>query len=470
MWKLLLCLIVSSVSLGCAGSRTGFYEEEEPLTARGGLGENGVFHDVVYNPTAITLNFPGYIVGLDKARHHAINEGARYPAFDTSQDTSGKHGLRDVKFRMSMDPKAHYVSHVVKNHGKSFGQGNCVLYTIFTGWGLESNPREEMKYRDAGETPSVPCSEASKGRGKTALRDSFDAIRSFEEDLRQELESKKTGEAYSHIVVISMGWNTPQLEAIQNFNALGTHLKAASGSAHYRPLVIGITWPSVWSFQWLDPAIKLASYTAKAHDADEVGTIWISEIIDAVKAVAPSHTKLIAMGHSFGARAMFSAVCGESVWASRPQGRKIDVLFGWQAAFSVRRLTRDGAGDGFAYEQGCLDRAETIVLTSSIHDEAVDSAVWADMAGGHDQWTAVCSSGKIKLSHTPVKTKPACLNAEQVKSGTVEALAIRRRTINYVDASNIVIYNQPNTGGGAHSDIYRAVHGRLAWRALVAQD
>ena len=30
-----------------------------------------------------------------------------------------------------------------------------------------------------------------------------------------------------------------------------------------------------------------------------------------------------------------------------------------------------------------------------------------------------------------------------------------------------VWFNQPNTGGGAHSDVYRAVHGRISWEAIT---
>ncbi|EOV8180916.1 hypothetical protein ACOIQQ_005466, partial [Raoultella planticola] len=42
----------------------------------------------------------------------------------------------------------------------------------------------------------------------------------------------------------------------------------------FRPLVIGITWPSYWS----TGLVNVVSYPNKANDADELGLIWLNKI------------------------------------------------------------------------------------------------------------------------------------------------------------------------------------------------
>ncbi|TFF62653.1 MULTISPECIES: hypothetical protein [Comamonas] len=455
----------SLFAVGCAGGRpTGYFQEENSITTRGGLGENGVFHDALYGPESIALNFPGYLIGFDKGRHHAVGKDAKFPV-DNKNDQSG---LRKVKFRMIHDPKTHYISHVMKYEGNFYGVGNCVIYTMYSQWGGDIG-------NNAGEAPAKHClnQDAATGNSVTAQRDSELALKALSAELNRAIKLRaENGKPYTHIIVVSMGWNTPQVEAVQNFNAIASHIYAAAvaDQSRYEPLFIGVTWPSIWTSEWLDPLIRAASYTAKAHDADEVGAIWLADVLDVVRTVAPSDVTLVALGHSFGARAMFSAVCGDSVWDGPRPPRKWDVLIGWEGAFSIRRLTTDGAGDGFAYKEGCLDRAHTVLLTSSIHDSAVTTAFWSDMAGSHKQWNAVCKDqgdASISLAGPPTTGNPTnCIEADKITYSSVGRIPIEKGKINYLDASNIVFFSHPNTGGGAHSDIYRRIHGSINWRAM----
>jgi len=459
-FRFLLAAAVCATVVGCGHRPTGYQTVEETITTRGGFAgilENGVFHDVLYNPESVALTFPGYIVGLDKGRHHDVGKDAVYPALDESEEA----GLRRVKRRMKDEPKLHYVSHIVRNEGKAFGEGNCVLYSIYSDWGAASQGAL------AGDAPGIPCNGGplQVGEHASAQAQSWKALASFRDEIRRAVAGKSGTSAYSHVVLVVMGWNTPQIEAVRNFNAIAAQIKHASGSAQFAPLFVGVTWPSVWTAQWLDPAIKLVSYRAKANDADEVGTIWISQVADILQEAAPKNAQLVAIGHSFGARALFSAVCSRNVWGkTSATNRKWDTVIGWQPAFSINRFAEGGSGDGFEYGQACLDRAETIILTASEHDAAVDNAIWADMIGSYASWKSVCppdSAAKKKLL-----SEPNCIFADQVTATSVSQVPIARGRINYLDASMIVHFNQPNTGGGAHSDIYRSVHGRLNWHAM----
>lgn len=464
VFSVIFLCVVTLFLTGCFGGRpTGYFKEETAITTRGGFGENGVFHDIIYNPEAIALNFPGYIVALDKGRHHAVGVNAIYP----EKSSKDQPGIRRVKERMRSDPKMHYISHIVRNEGNLYGKGNCLLYTMYSQWGNSD--------ADAGDAPANMCAEnlSAVGKSQTAQIDSWKALELFATELQQAIVTKKSrdGHSYTHVIVVSMGWNTPQIEAIQNFNSIISHLKTASGTSRFEPLFVGITWPSVWSSKWLDPLIKIASYKAKANDADEVGTIWITEIIDLVKLAAPRETVLVGIGHSFGARAMFSSICSAGVWGKEQKtNRKWNTLIGWQSAFSINRFIYDenrftnaGFGDGFRYANGCLDKVDTIILTSSANDEAINTAFWADMTGSHDQWEAVCGKSiTIKLDG-----KTNCVPSDAVRGSNLSSLTLKHGHINYIDVSQIVFFSQPNTGGGAHSDIYRAVHGKLNWKAIV---
>lgn len=140
---------------------------------------------------------------------------------------------------------------------------------------------------------------------------------------------------YSHIVVVSMGWNTNQLESVENFNSLVRHTLDAQRArfrntdsdecwqgetCDFRPYVIGLTWPSAWTFETgpIAAARRSASVVTKAYDADELGATWYARLIHVAlpKAIElatagrpndGSSTKspqVVLIGHSFGARAL----------------------------------------------------------------------------------------------------------------------------------------------------------------------
>lgn len=458
----------AALLVGCSWGRpTGFIAVEETITARGGLGENGIFHDALYNPESVGLTFPGYIVALDKGRRGSVLGSAALPA--ASEDD--RWGVHYFKQRLHGDPKVHYISHIVQSTGSSFGAGNCVLYSIYGKWGNAGQHRAlPGDYKD--EEHEANCQDFTQGRPSEAFGDSWLALDTF----GREIAAHK--HKYTHVVVAVMGWNTPQIEAVRNYNALVSQLKRASGKDDFRPLFVGITWASTWTSSWVEPATRLFSYPSKADDADEVGLTWMGEVLN-ILSRNTSNLPKIAIGHSFGARALMSALCtgskisNESVSERQPRHPSVnkplpewDLFIGWQPAFSINRFTPSGSLDGFKYTEECNKSLKAIAFTASAHDEAVTSSFWVEMAGAKSSWDTVCE----KRLQVTLRTK--CIPSSQLLSTGRFDYKADKGQLTYMDASNIVWFNHPNTGGGAHSDIYRPVHGRLSYSLIrnVARD
>jgi hypothetical protein len=469
-----LCGLAAVAALTACGTRpTGFHAVERELPTRGGLvGDTGMFHDIVYNPESIALSFPGYIIGVDKARRSHVREPQALADF-TRETENDEWGITLFKRRLARDPKLHYISHIVRNEGRRFGEGNCLLFTIYRHWGApdptgKSLPAEE---RDHDLEDNAGCDRRPPTYGEYSK--AFDGSRTALEVLRDELK-KKSG--YTHALVVVMGWNTPQIEAVRNYNAIASHIRAAAAAEGkpFEPLFIGLTWSSTWSSQWVDAAVKALSYPAKADDADEVGLTWLAESLAQVRSVIPHGIPTVAIGHSFGARSLASALCKGSqikVTASgQPQpaaaSQPWDLFIGWQPAVSIHRFSASGSADGFRYVDGCPG-VRSIFFTASRHDEAVDTNFWADFLGSEKSWRSACDTDKRLANPVTLTRKVNCLELRRNGGGKTLPLALRAGEINYVDSSDAVWFNQPNTGGGAHSDVYRAVHGRISWEAIT---
>jgi len=134
-------------------------------------------------------------------------------------------------------------------------------------------------------------------------------------------------DGYTHVLVLVMGWNTAQDEAIRNFNDMvGNLVEAAkegpgSPQTAFRPLLIGISWPSYWYHS----LINGFSYLNKANDADELGISWINLLVnrELPRAMEKAHVKVpvVMIGHSFGARVV-TRVAGASPRAKSPERRR----------------------------------------------------------------------------------------------------------------------------------------------------
>ena len=194
------------------------------------------------------------------------------------------------------------------------------------------------------------------------------------------------------------------------------------------------------------------------------GLTWLGVITE--EAVLPLSDKLPVsfLTHSFGSRAAVTAVCvgpvirrGQAAPPHSPVTGSIDRLIGFQAALSLQRFRdqRHYIYEDVRFPDHC-PRARSIVVTTSKHDSAVRTIIWADLAGNYRYYRSFCrrNSGTIV----------SC--AAVSESGAIEGEYDETMRVLYLDASKVIRYTAPGTDGSAHSDIFRPPAGQLIWNLI----
>lgn len=426
MRSLLMLLVLLGALTACASDAPRRLQEaEQAFNTDGPI--TRLFHSSLYYPSEIRLQHDGFLIGIEKSPRARTTGGGAIPivgAADSGLDTPAAQRLLD-------DGKLMFVSHILQGR-----EGTAPVCAIYNAYAFQRAPQLV-----------APCPGALAAvQPSQAYQNSWSAL----QHLRSELEDRLAGPTrYSHVLVMTMGWNTDQEEAVRNFNSLVNAARKAAAPG-FAPLVIGVTWPSKWVSAWLDPVFKLASFPNKAHDADELGATWLGVLLhDTLAPVRKRGIPIIAIGHSFGARAMSVAACvGPVIHRGAPLARaRIDHLVSWQGAFKSDRLFGEGS-DGFYYPPHC-PAVGNFVLTASSHDEAVKKPFWGTYAGEMKSYLASCSDKKAR-----------CARADA--TGFIgPAQGPQDSSVLYIDASDLIRENAFGTGGGAHSDIYRTEHGRM---------
>lgn len=421
---LMLALLICALT-GCANDPPRRLQQaEQAFNTDGPI--TRLFHASLYYPSEIRLQHDGFLVGIEKSSRARIAGG------DIPIAGAAGSGLDDkAANRLLDDGKVLFVSHILQAHEGAAPV--CAIYNAYA-------------FQDAAQLVA-PCPGAlAAGPPVQAYRNSWEALR----QLRVALDARLEGPTrYSHVLVVTMGWNTDQEEAVRNFNSLANAARNAAAPG-FMPLVIGVTWPSKWVSAWLDPVFKLASFPNKAHDADELGVTWLGVLLH--DTLAPARTRgipVIAIGHSFGSRAMSVAACvGPVIYRDTPIVRAtIDHVVNWQGAFKSERLFGESS-DGFYYPAHC-PAVGNLVLTASSHDDAVKKPFWGTYAGELKSYLATCSNQKARCAHAH-------------DTGALgPTLGPQGSSVLYIDASDLIRENAFGTGGGAHSDIYRTEHGRM---------
>lgn len=399
-----------------------------------------LFHSSLYYPRELSLRFDGYIIGIEKSPRNDISSPG-----DINVMAINDAGLseNDAKNKI-VDSKVLYVSHIIKTEGERGGIDNCSIYNAYNQ--VEHPDIEQLTPPCAPEGLSQPIS------AKSAFKNSWRAL----DQLESSLKNRVTKGNYTDIVVLTMGWNTVQEEAILNFNSIVTNLKL-SATKNFNPLVVGVTWPSQWESEWFGPVYKFFSFPVKSADADELGLSWLGVLLHKTIPSIQSDLPVTVIGHSFGSRASSVAACiGPAIYRESPSIKlaKIDNLINLQGAFLSSRLF--GVKDrGMHYPQSC-GHVKNVVLTSSVHDRAMNSAFWGVYAGDERSYKNLCSHN-------------AEINCIVAKSdGNIEEPYVKKpaSNITYVNADKLIFENAYLSGGGAHSDIYRREHGVLIHKLI----
>lgn len=397
----------------------------------------------------LALPFDAYVLGVEKDKGTHIGQLAECSAANAYLDCVhidapyfvARPELRaDLRKKYADQSRPTFVSHVVR-----FATGTvpCTLFNVYQG-------------TDPCQGYAAPLATPATVAG------SWKALNLLGKDLDLTLASLRP----THLVVYAMGWNTYQTEAVENFRDLARQLNAAaqaagaSGTA-FRPLVIGITWPSTGT-----PLISGSDFGIKAKDADEVGAVWINTLLHReIKPLKQRHGfKVVVVGHSFGARATSRATFSWPL-VSQEMGVPpvVDLLVSLQGAYSYQRFaavaadSKDVDGSEQAPYRDFTTAAGTVAITASTHDTAVTSA-------GHAPYFV----GSIDAFDRS-KTGPQASRFTHVRAradGRIEGLACGPQKVLYIDASDLIKDNKPGTGGGAHSGVFTSEIGRMTF-ALI---
>lgn len=200
-------------------------------------------------------------------------------------------------------------------------------------------------------------------------------------------KASQEGTPYSHILLLSMGWNNDQFQTISHYNSILNNLNALNDE-DFNPFVIGVTWPSTWFSRNKSGIVRTLghglSYFNKANDADELGytylNILVNRVLPNVRQRVDAHSKYIAIGHSFGGRILSRAIYSENYLIASSEGPKLDAFIGLMPAYSVRRYTNEGHNAARYVNWESIETQNIIV--SSYNDKANPYAFWTTHIGG----------------------------------------------------------------------------------------
>ena len=508
---LTMALLVAGVS-ACTSTERVMSPYEEALSVNS---TNAVkFHSMLYFPSGTALHFPGYVVALEKSPQSLIggpkvNPDAAFLDANAAYfqgEKSSRHNTREhIQRFQDSDRKAMFVSHILKNGvlvdetvpGEPYlAKTHCFVYNAYAAEPL-AQVRNDYDLKKISDWHACKTAVNLDGR-QTALDQLYaygvPALKALENNLVQDLK----GARYTHVLIVVMGWNTAQDEAIRNINDITGNMMAAAQEAResslmplatspralnisdsrFRPLVIGVTWPSFWSNSFTN----FFSYGNKANDADEIGLSWLNKLMNETVPnaldAAKSQAKVVAIGHSFGARAMTRALFSSP--ALKPEqplpSSRVDLAVGLQGAVSINRFVPDKGLEGAPYRDfGKLGNTH-IALTASQYDGAAGGPVfWYDPSGSIKSWRLACDNPEPAMAATF-----DCLTAADTSAVSNGGFSLCRTgdagcsaspvihgKVSFIDASEgITQFNSPGSGGGAHSDIYRLPMGRLLWRLV----
>ncbi|HFP9327710.1 TPA: hypothetical protein ACT1UT_002687 [Raoultella planticola] len=525
--RIFTLMICSCATLNCSATDTVIAPYEKKLELDDSTTRS--FHSMLYYPSGEALHNPGYIIGVEKSPKKIIGGPKQQSDYDLLKNDiylDGEiSGINDTRRQINRftkhDRKSMFISHIIKNdfnvikglfNTPYITNNYCFVYNSYTSKKLAEKSGVDLTKINGWNACTISSSikDAEDAQLLSFYKNSDTGLNALKDNLKHDL---KTG-AYSHILIIVMGWNTSQSEAVRNFNDIAGNIITASLEQRkdieynpstklnkmivtrsrvigpkeseykriFRPLIIGITWPSYWS----TGIVNVSSYPNKANDADELGIIWLNKIINETipESMSESGVKLpvITIGHSFGARAMTRALFSSPfIKKEKMVTSPVNLAVSLQGAMSINRFFPKLGDEGAPYRDYARLTNTKIVLTASRFDSAVNNAKWTDLTGGYKSYEKACTqsvySGAfhcMTVSDTSSKVeygKFLLCNRGEISDECANPLKpnIGPRIIDYIDTSNgITEYNSLGTGGGAHSDIYRLPMGRLLWRLIEA--
>ena len=459
-------VIFLSFSLTVNGCGTTYrYEHEhssdDPITKiRHKIGTAGgtdqKFHIAAVHPDFHSFRYDGFHIGVEKSSQSKIvgeNKIAAYDS-DNKQCQISLPGFKDIvdfntenteqleKFicdRLS-DSQAVFVTHILDTKAEP---NDSDLYNLYRG-DIDTN---QKKFLTVGlEAIKYQLDQALIKRIHTAVSE---------------------GNPYTHIIVMSTGWNNFQMESFKSYNTWSSWIDE---DPNIRALYITFSWPSLWGD---GNGVSLASIRRKRNDADEVGLLPANVLINQVLSNRKKYgnQKIVLLGHSFGARILSRALYSADLLEPENRGNaKVDTLIGLQPAFSMNRFHAENSeqSEGYPYRRENL--GTRIFLTTSKKDQSVkwfQSRIMSlarklinsksrerNLALGPDGWTLAEKDTENKIydgNLTLLNLNQFCQILETDTDLTVTG------EIFYLESSKCI---------WDHNDVFRQIHGNLI-RALL---
>lgn len=447
MWRLapVFSLVMLCAIAGCSDHRY-YADTEEALDTSGYYGQ--LDHIAAYYPNGVALNFPGYIVGFEESSRGQVTNSRDDVLLDESIYSAGYTVERLAKALRYNVP---YISQVMHYEGRPYGEGNCALYNLYHNQGtavasLCNNDLHDIDIEHFDYSGT--------------FTKSWDAIDVLKERLAADVESKE----YTHLIVAVMGLDTAQEEAVRNYKSIVSSIRKDANSS-FKPLFVGITWPSFFANRWFDPLWEILAYHAVADRADILGLTWFGVLLNDVIMPLGDKIEISIIAHSFGARSASMGLCvgpaiirNDEQRVERQPLQKIENFIGLAPAFSLTRFTDDEHVfyENVFYKDHC-PTIERFVFTASSNDGAFSAVFWSDAVGDHDYMKKYCDQDH------PVSV--TCTAA--TSDGNVDGFDASAK-ISYIDTSLLMKHSMPGTSGsgGGHSDIYRPEIGRLLWTLI----
>ena len=418
------------------------------------LGTTPEYHALVQNPIippaadTTLMDAPHYIIGVEKAHTKSVER--LLPCASESRAHEAQYCLHLDAFQATSPwrakiatqnerGKALFVSHIARLDPVTDNSGAwraCFLYNIY--------PRNEFSEASA-------CTSADTTPGASSalsVAGGLEALSALGNELDRRTLEAPAEQKPTHLIVMSTGWNTLQAESIDNYRHWLSYLMRAATddrSRPFRPLVIGLTWPSEWPLvsTWLGPVVSAFN---KEDDADELGYVTANVLLHKIlhQLKAKHGLPIIVVGHSFGGRAMVTAANSRPLLFQGASERPtIDLLLGLQPAFSIQRFGGGTQGDPYIrFPEG----AKKYVLSSSTNDWILKLVGLTNPVGG--------SRGLSKAKMLPERFEIIPLNntGQWVRPPSPDACHLVM-----LDASEAI---------NGHHDVYSASTGRLMWQAI----
>jgi hypothetical protein len=268
------------------------------------------------------------------------------------------------------------------------------------------------------------------------------------------LKSRLQTGKYTHIVLMSTGWNNEQEKSIFHYNNWLTSIKAAVDSnEQFRPLYVALTWPSFRASRFQKNYTGV-DYFQSQNNSDEIGMTHMNYLIwQVLEPLAEFYKKpLIVLGHSFGARmlsrASYAAEYTSLVKKGKDRIQKIDCFIAFQGAYRLARHTggSKNAGDQSIYTGPGPSPWSRFISTTSTNDVPIKAG---KIFGGF-------MGGPVARDVQEDKFDTDTVNAKGIPSRTT-CLTFDLQKLLILNASEII---------NDHQDVHNLRCGKLIWHYI----